>query len=324
MKVCSGRGICSSPNNCTCNSGYSGVQCDNFQCFGKASNDSTACTSRGKCIAFDTCNCTSSGHFGNRCQFEGCYGKNKTDPTVCSSRGSCSSLNNCTCNSGYTGNSCENTVCFGKISSDPTVCSGSGKCTSPNNCICDTGFSGTECQTREGPIRSQCQPLKGGQKIEWSIQGNLLQVTLTFSSAPKWGAIGFNTVGQSMVGASIVMAYPGNINEYTGSSFAQPTLITPKISNSTVDTSSGKMVIKFTRPLTGANYFTIKNETLSLLVSYNTESEPSSPTTFSKHSVANFETINFFASTDLTCSSTKSLISSGIFILLGIFYFLMN
>ena len=104
-KVCSGNGICSSLDNCTCNSGYSGSSC-------------------------------------NVAPAIQCFGINSTSPNVCSTAGQCTSLDTCVCNTLYSGNMCQNFQCFGILMSNNTVCNSQSNCTSPNNCSCKKIYSG--------------------------------------------------------------------------------------------------------------------------------------------------------------------------------------
>src|SRR5690606_24605262 len=85
------------------------------------------------------------GYTGLECELVICFGKLSNDSSVCSSKGTCSQPNQCTCETGYTGEECQHPICFDKIASDPTVCSGNGICVEPNNCNCTEGFYGQEC-----------------------------------------------------------------------------------------------------------------------------------------------------------------------------------
>jgi hypothetical protein len=143
--VCNSQGICSSPNNCVCNSNYTGIQCTIPNCYGKNASDPTVCNSQGVCSSPNNCVCN-NGYSGTQC-YPVCFGRNSIDPTVCNSQGVCSSPNNCVCNSNFVGNNCTIPVCSGKNASDPTVCSSQGNCSSPNNCVCNIGYVGNNCQT---------------------------------------------------------------------------------------------------------------------------------------------------------------------------------
>jgi hypothetical protein len=80
-RVCSGKGRCVDYNNCSCNAGYNGTQCEispppppfvppppppPISCFNLTGN--AACNSpKGTCIGKDICTCT-IGFSGNQCQ----------------------------------------------------------------------------------------------------------------------------------------------------------------------------------------------------------------------------------------------------------------
>ncbi|EFC36574.1 predicted protein [Naegleria gruberi] len=63
--VCSGRGSCNDPNNCTCQANYYGNNCELFKCKGIASTDSSVCSGSGQCIAHDTCKCSGKAYGAN-------------------------------------------------------------------------------------------------------------------------------------------------------------------------------------------------------------------------------------------------------------------
>jgi len=53
-EVCSGHGKCINWNQCSCDEGYSGPECqysETVTCFGKDSTDPTVCSGHGTCIA---------------------------------------------------------------------------------------------------------------------------------------------------------------------------------------------------------------------------------------------------------------------------------
>jgi alpha-tubulin suppressor-like RCC1 family protein len=63
---CTGRGICKSYNNCTCQTGYLGAQCEIIECFG-VTNANKTCNGNGACNAPNSCTC-SNGYFGIQCE----------------------------------------------------------------------------------------------------------------------------------------------------------------------------------------------------------------------------------------------------------------
>jgi hypothetical protein len=184
--VCSGRGNCTSPNNCKCNNnlivglncescanGYYGNNCSFPICNGVQQNNSTVCSGRGSCILPNNCKCNNNlivglncescanGYYGANCNFPICNGIQQDNSTVCSGRGSCTSPNNCKCNNnlivglncescanGYYGDNCSFPICNGVQHDNSTVCSGRGNCTSPNNCKCNNNLIvGLNCES---------------------------------------------------------------------------------------------------------------------------------------------------------------------------------
>eukprot|EP01080_Neovahlkampfia_damariscottae_P008338 gene8338-162_t len=142
--VCSSNGVCASYDNCQCNNGYSGNQCEFTKCFGKNSTDFSVCSNNGTCISLDQCLCSKS--FGNECQFPICFGIYSNETAVCSNNGTCAAPDNCVCSKGYSGSQCEVSSCNGVSVSNPNVCSGNGNCVSLDKCTCNTGFLGNDCQ----------------------------------------------------------------------------------------------------------------------------------------------------------------------------------
>ena len=65
--ICSGNGLCSSTDNCTCANGYSGNECQTYSCNGVLSSLSSVCSGYGTCIRSNECNCN-SGHEGTNCE----------------------------------------------------------------------------------------------------------------------------------------------------------------------------------------------------------------------------------------------------------------
>lgn len=141
---CSHNGICRSNTECSCFSGYEGILCDTYNCFGY--KNSSACSGRGQCIAADTCMCHNDTEWsGPRCNTPFCHGIRSDNSLVCSGHGTCEQLNTCVCNAGWVGSYCELPICYSLNSSNPQVCSGNGTCTSPNFCNCDRGYYGHSC-----------------------------------------------------------------------------------------------------------------------------------------------------------------------------------
>jgi alpha-tubulin suppressor-like RCC1 family protein len=65
--VCSGKGICSANDTCSCNEGYLGNKCQVTQCFGVLSNaTASVCSGKGSCIAYNSCYCNPT-YIGTLC-----------------------------------------------------------------------------------------------------------------------------------------------------------------------------------------------------------------------------------------------------------------
>jgi hypothetical protein len=150
---------------------------------------------------------------------------------------------------------------------------------------------------------SYCKKL-GDHKIEWIIGSQTINITFTFGlKINGWGAIGFNSANLTMKNASIVMGYTNNVNEYFTNDFVQPTLQNSKLQSSSFS-HPNTTVLKFVRKLSDvadSKYFSIRNELNRVLIAYNEISEPSNPSTFTKHTNAKFFEINWY--TESQCSS---------------------
>jgi hypothetical protein len=85
---------------------YSMVIASNFTCHGKLSTSSSICSGNGICTQKDVCSC-GYGYTGVECQFTSCFGKNSTDPKVCSGNGNCTTQDSCSCENGFDGKECE-------------------------------------------------------------------------------------------------------------------------------------------------------------------------------------------------------------------------
>jgi hypothetical protein len=143
--VCGGHGNCTNINTCECSTGFSGSQCDTFTCNGIGSNSGSVCNGHGACISVDNCDCA-DGFSGNNCEYTSCFGVTSNGATVCSGHGVCTGHDICNCTTGYTGSNCEEPICFEIQASSVTVCSGNGECLSPNTCTCNSTHTGQQCQ----------------------------------------------------------------------------------------------------------------------------------------------------------------------------------
>ncbi|EFC38115.1 predicted protein [Naegleria gruberi] len=145
MNVCSGHGSCPVPNNCTCQPGYYGYQCEAHQCYGTLFNNSNVCSTHGQCLSPNNCFCE-AGYYGPECSEHDCFGVHKNSSNVCFKHGTCLSPNNCSCQEGYFSFDCSNHNCFGILFNDTNVCSSHGSCFVPDNCTCQPGYYGQTCE----------------------------------------------------------------------------------------------------------------------------------------------------------------------------------
>ena len=125
-QFCNDRGNCTGANNCTCDIGYSGNQCERFYC---ANN----CNNRGTCIGYNKCKCI-PGWTLDECSQSSC---NKT----CSYQGMCAGDDNCFCYDGYKGVDCSQFACKNNCTQNQ------GSCIGPNVCLCKSGYTGQWCET---------------------------------------------------------------------------------------------------------------------------------------------------------------------------------
>eukprot|EP00042_Codosiga_hollandica_P059481 m.917090 g.917090 ORF g.917090 m.917090 type:complete len:3519 (+) comp60171_c0_seq2:2-10558(+) len=139
---CSNHGSCARPNRCSCQSGWSGENCETFTCTDLF--NCNAGSSAGVCVGPNTCNCTAS--------WKPPYCSEPICSRGCSNRGTCSRPDVCTCFTGFSGETCDqcavnyagsncNIVCL--------PCSSNGECSRGLNgtglCVCKPGFAGTLC-----------------------------------------------------------------------------------------------------------------------------------------------------------------------------------
>lgn len=112
---CGANGQCNTATNtCTCNSGWSGAQCNQAVC-------SPTCGVNATCTAPNTCTCNS----GSLCNQPICS-------PACSTNATCTATNTCTCNSGWSGSQCNQPICS-------PACGVNATCTAPNVCKCNQG-----------------------------------------------------------------------------------------------------------------------------------------------------------------------------------------
>jgi hypothetical protein len=147
LTVCSGHN-CTAPDTCECPSGFIEA-CNVTTCHNVRSDNNDVCSGNGHCPELDECVCD-SGYEGENCESFSCFGVPSTNSTVCSGRGSCVTVDTCSCNEGYFGEACDEFKCFGLTSNDTNLCGGHGECVDKDTCECfqnaENGFfSGSEC-----------------------------------------------------------------------------------------------------------------------------------------------------------------------------------
>eukprot|EP00818_Percolomonas_sp_WS_P004337 CAMPEP_0117436346 /NCGR_PEP_ID=MMETSP0759-20121206/960_1 /TAXON_ID=63605 /ORGANISM="Percolomonas cosmopolitus, Strain WS" /LENGTH=2722 /DNA_ID=CAMNT_0005227943 /DNA_START=832 /DNA_END=9000 /DNA_ORIENTATION=+ len=144
-EVCFSRGDCISLDDCQCNAGYGGDECEHAYCYGILASNSSVCSTHGTCVEVNQCNCDLY-HHGARCELNECFSILSNDSLVCSSHGTCDAHNECNCATDFYGAECSNVDCFGVLSNSTEVCSSQGTCTAPHNCSCNPGYTGSECE----------------------------------------------------------------------------------------------------------------------------------------------------------------------------------
>ena len=147
--VCSGRGSCFTPDNCTCfnNTLWGGENCQFPMCKNILASNSSVCSGRGACIGTNNCTCQNSWG-GQYCDIPKCANILANGNGVCSGRGSCIDANVCNCTNPqqYGGPNCEFPKCSNILANNNQVCNSNGQCIAPNNCSCEDGYSGRDCE----------------------------------------------------------------------------------------------------------------------------------------------------------------------------------
>lgn len=146
--VCYGHGTCLSTDNCECEPNYTSVECDIWSCWEVPKYENDVCSGNGVCEDYNNCVCD-PGYLGEQCENWECFGIDQSDPTVCNEHGTCDKPNDCVCTGGYYGSNCDDWGCYGYDKDIPTVCSSHGICVSLSNCVCDEGYSGYMCHIEE-------------------------------------------------------------------------------------------------------------------------------------------------------------------------------
>ncbi|EDW88967.2 multiple epidermal growth factor-like domains protein 10 [Drosophila yakuba] len=170
---CPAHGFCSSPNTCSCHTGYGGSDCQPICPAGCGKNE--ICDQPGVCSCQNGYNRTSSsdnclpvcreecGHHSfcsepGKCKCEPGYEKMESGTAChaicspkCGENARCTSPGTCSCDPGYRFQNNSHHVC------DPICDSGcsNGDCVAPNICICHDGYQ----PNNTNPVTSMCQPV---------------------------------------------------------------------------------------------------------------------------------------------------------------------
>jgi len=138
--ACSGHGSCHCNGTCSCQSGYTGVNCEEAICYGLTTSEG-ACNGNGQCQAPDNCTCHAD-YFSSDC---GVYCNANLN---CSSNGVCDQTGQCSCNTDYYLNNCS-VHCNAQ-----TSCSGSGQCDQTGQCSCNNDYYLDDCSVHCNPQTS--------------------------------------------------------------------------------------------------------------------------------------------------------------------------
>jgi len=202
--VCNFHGDCVSADVCSCEGGWTGVQCDipppEPVCYGISQSDPSVCSGHGNCVDVDDCDCD-NGWTGDQCDQQviscpmQCYGVNFNSPLVCGGYGACTAQDTCVCASGYSGDNCETWTCDGIPNGDVNICSGHGYCVLPDTCACVDGYVGDQCQNEP---QSTCNEI-----CEWPMtnypacdeidkcRGTYANIAGVCGFRGKWGGVSY-------------------------------------------------------------------------------------------------------------------------------------
>ncbi|MFC2036027.1 MauE/DoxX family redox-associated membrane protein [Chloroflexota bacterium] len=163
--VCSGHGTCVGTDNCQCDAGWTGLDCEfeevtHYYCNGIWQGDSSVCSTHGTCGNDGLCTCA-EGYSGSDCEtIATCNDIPYTDENACGEHGTCTVDGQCVCEAGYYTadplTPCEAVLKCGDgyyliDGTDPEACNFQGDCVFDNNgelgkCVCQDDFTGPTCQ----------------------------------------------------------------------------------------------------------------------------------------------------------------------------------
>jgi hypothetical protein len=112
----------------------------------------------------------------------------------------------------------------------------------------------------------------------------------------KWLGIGFNNNTHTMPGASIFMFFDDQLFQYDSTGFTIPKLVQPIAFNSIKDGDFWEHQIEFSVRMNESRF---ENNTQKILLAYNTNAKPISPTQFEKHTSTFVRDRNLFTTGNL-------------------------
>ena len=148
---CENMGRCVGPDQCACQSGWTGIDCSRPVC-------SSTCGPRQVCVGPNTCACIPGYANYPSCDQPSCV-------QSCQHGGICSAPDTCSCTTGWFDANCTTPVCT-------QTCGNGGNCTAPDTCSCPSDWSGIDC--RIPTCTQSCQ--NGG----WCTAPN------TCTCTPQW------------------------------------------------------------------------------------------------------------------------------------------
>ncbi|CAE7826218.1 Wif1, partial [Symbiodinium microadriaticum] len=176
---CSGNGVCSQPETCSCDSGWAGDSCQEVDCA-----EVLQCSGRGVCVQPNVCNC-SDGWLPPFCASATCDAVSSCGGLQ---RGVCVRPDTCTCRLGYTGDDCLSCAsgfygAGGIVSTclPCPLCRNGGTCDPiEGGCQCPTRFSGDLCEScSEGFFGPSCEALPGVRDLAPTVGTDLGGLLLT-------------------------------------------------------------------------------------------------------------------------------------------------
>ncbi|CAE7752416.1 megf10 [Symbiodinium sp. CCMP2592] len=176
---CSGNGICSQPETCSCDSGWAGNSCQEVDC-----TEVLQCSGRGVCVEPNVCNC-SDGWLPPFCATATCDAVSNCGGLQ---RGVCVRPDTCTCRLGYTGDDCLSCAsgfygAGGIVSTclPCPLCRNGGTCDPiEGGCQCPARFSGDLCEScSEGFFGPSCEALPGVRDLAPAVGTDLGGLLLT-------------------------------------------------------------------------------------------------------------------------------------------------